>query len=128
MRGYNLSEKPTDLSSYKIPTLVADVVALIEFFGRQQAVVVGHDWGGMVTWACARLAPERLTRLVIINAPHPVIFGRELANNPDQQSASEYIQRLRAPEAEASLSDNHYWLSVNPAMNYPSIGQSTWLA
>jgi epoxide hydrolase 4 len=50
--------------------------------------------------------PERLARLVIINAPHPVVFRRELASNPAQQEASRYIATFRTPQAEAILSAN----------------------
>jgi pimeloyl-ACP methyl ester carboxylesterase len=48
MRGYNLSEKPSDLQSYLLPTLVADIVGLIDHCGQSRAIVVGHDWAGAV--------------------------------------------------------------------------------
>jgi len=52
--------------------------------------------------------PERLEGLVIINAPHPAIFARELLYNPDQRRASEYMLTLRSPEAEKILSENNF--------------------
>jgi hypothetical protein len=47
-RGYNLSDKPKGVENYDIKFLVGDVVAVIKHLGRDKAVVVGHDWGGMV--------------------------------------------------------------------------------
>jgi pimeloyl-ACP methyl ester carboxylesterase len=54
--------------------------------------------------------PEMLDKLVIINAPHPAVFARELANNPDQQNASAYFNLFTSPAAEATLSQNDFSL------------------
>ena len=91
MRGYNLSDKPEKVESYAVPVIVEDVRALAEKLGAKKFVLVGHDWGGVIAWAFAGAHPEMLEKLVIVNAPHPTVFGRELANNPDQQKASAYF-------------------------------------
>ena len=78
MRGYNLSEKPSGVASYRVKHLSADVAALVSHAGERQAVVVGHDWGGAVAWAVAARYPERVSKLVVMNAPHPTAFAREL--------------------------------------------------
>ena len=103
MRGYNLSSKPTDVEAYQISHLVEDVHALIAHLGYEKCVLVGHDWGGVVAWAFAMRYPEYLTKLIIINAPHPAIFARELRENPAQQRASEYMLMFRGESAEATL-------------------------
>jgi epoxide hydrolase 4 len=113
MRGYNLSSKPTDVEQYAIPKLVEDVRALAEHLGHKKLVLVGHDWGGVVAWFFAITHPERVEKLVIINAPHPAVFQRELAQNPAQQKASEYMLLLRSPEAEKTLSADSYTPLVN---------------
>ena len=111
MRGYNLSSKPERVEDYRMPHLVGDVAALIGHLEAEKAVLVGHDWGGAVAWAFALAHPEMLERLVIINAPHPAVFAREIAGNPEQQQASGYMNLFRSPEAEAVLSkDNYAWL------------------
>jgi epoxide hydrolase 4 len=111
MRGYNLSDKPAAVEAYRMSHLVEDVRALAEHLGYRRFTLVGHDWGGAVAWAFALRHPEWLERLVIVNAPHPAIFQRELAQNPAQQEASRYMLMLRSPEAEAILSaDGHAWL------------------
>ncbi len=67
-------------------------------------VLVGHDWGGVVAWVVAALHPELLDRLVIINAPHPTIFAREIRDNLKQQMASAYMVLFRSAAAETTLS------------------------
>ena len=108
MRGYNLSSKPAALDQYAVPILVEDLRALAVNLGAQRFTLVGHDWGGAVAWAFAAAHPEMLDKLVIINAPHPAIFLRELRDNPAQQKASQYMLLFRSPQAEQFLSANNY--------------------
>ncbi len=109
MRGYNLSGKPEKLEEYAIPKLVEDVAGLLDKLSpAKKAVLVGHDWGGVVAWVFAAMHPEKLDKLVIINAPHPTIFARELASNPAQQRASGYMNIFRGAQAEGFMSANNY--------------------
>jgi epoxide hydrolase 4 len=78
LRGYNLSAKPAELAQYQVPNMVEDLRALAAHLGHRRFVLVGHDWGGVVAWAFAMAHPELLEQLIIINAPHPAIFDREL--------------------------------------------------
>jgi epoxide hydrolase 4 len=108
MRGHNLSAKPEGVDAYRVEHLVADVVALARHLGHARFTLVGHDWGGAVAWAVALRRPDVLERLVIVNAPHPAVFARELRDNPAQQKASQYMLTFRTPEAEAVVSaDGH---------------------
>ena len=116
MRGYNLSSKPADVDQYQMPYLVEDVRALAEHLGRKRFVLVGHDWGGVVAWAFAVDHPGYLDRLIIINAPHPGVFERELRENPVQQNASQYMLMFRSEQAEQILSANDYAALVNAVM------------
>jgi pimeloyl-ACP methyl ester carboxylesterase len=97
MRGYNLSEKPRGVRSYRMERLVGDVVGLIEQFGRESARVVGHDWGGAVAWEVAIRHPVVVEQLAILNAPHPEAFRRELARNPEQRRRSWYMLWFQVP-------------------------------
>ncbi len=113
MRGYNLSDKPDALDHYKMSVLVEDIRALADHFSHQRKfVLVAHDWGGAVAWAFAIQHPDLLDKLVIVNAPHPGIFGRLLASDAAQQQASQYMLMFRSPQAEETLSANHYALLV----------------
>src|SRR3984957_10372906 len=108
MRGYNLSEKPAGVDRYQMKDLVEDVRALAEHLGYKKFILVGHDWGGGVAWSFAIAHPEYLEKLVIVNCPHPAIMARELAGNPAQQKASQYMLLFRSPQAEQTLSANNY--------------------
>jgi pimeloyl-ACP methyl ester carboxylesterase len=114
MRGYNLSSKPAAVEEYDIGKLVGDVRGLVErvaaehHLGAARCVLVGHDWGGAVAWATAIACPEIVERLVIVNAPHPKIFERELRENPQQQEASQYMLVFRSAQAEAMMSANNF--------------------
>lgn len=98
-RGFNQSDQPEGVENYTLDKLVGDVKSVIQHFKREQAIVVGHDWGGMVAWQFAMTHPEMTERLVILNLPHPNGLRRELANNPEQQKNSAYARFFQTPEA-----------------------------
>ena len=75
-RGYNTSDKPREISAYNLDILADDVAALMESIGVERAAIVGHDWGGIVAWWVAARHPERVERLAVLNAPHPIAFQR----------------------------------------------------
>jgi pimeloyl-ACP methyl ester carboxylesterase len=108
MRGYNLSEKPADVEAYRAKHLGADVLALAEHYTRDPFVLVAHDWGGAIAWSVAIARPRRLSKLVMLNSPHPYVFWRELCNSPAQQKASAYMLLFRDAKAERVLSENGY--------------------
>ena len=106
MRGYNLSEKPPTVADYRMEALTSDVAALIRHAGEENAVVVGHDWGGAVAWETAMRLPQVVRRLVVLNAPHPAAMLREL-RTVEQLRRSWYMfffQLPWLPEALAHLS------------------------
>ncbi len=102
-RGYNLSDKPKGAENYEMRLLVGDVAAVIRHFGREKAIVVGHDWGGAIAWQVALQMPAIVDKLVILNLPHPNGMTRELASNPEQQKNSAYARRFQAEGAEKGL-------------------------
>jgi len=113
MRGYNLSSKPVEVEQYRMKYLINDIRALAGHLGYKKFILVAHDWGGAVAWSFAIRHPEYLEKLIIINAPHPVNFMRELRDNPAQQKASQYILVHRTPEAEDILARNNYAILVS---------------
>jgi len=112
MRGYNLSSKPANVEQYRMKYLVEDIRALAEHLGHKKFVLVAHDWGGGVAWPFAMRHPDYVEKLIIINAPHPITFLRELRDNPAQRKASQYILVHRTTEAEEILSRNNYAVPV----------------
>lgn len=78
MRGYNESDKPVGVEHYEVEKLAGDIAGLIRALGRKRAIVVGHDWGAAVAWIVAQYFPEVVSRLAILNVPHPLQMARGL--------------------------------------------------
>jgi pimeloyl-ACP methyl ester carboxylesterase len=108
LRGYNLSDKPAALKDYRPAVLIEDLRQLLAHLGFERCHLVAHDWGGALAWNLAAASPQLIDKLVIINAPHPLLFARELRDNPAQQRASEYMLLLRSDKAERVLSEDGY--------------------
>jgi len=102
-RGYNLSDKPKGVENYAMKLLVGDVAAVVKSLGRDKAIIVGHDWGGMVAWNFALAHPEMTDKLIILNLPHPRGLSRELAHNPEQQKNSQYARNFQQPDAASKV-------------------------
>lgn len=96
-RGYNLSSAPSDISAYDVERLVGDVLAVIDAAGEERARVVAHDWGALVAWRLALVAPERVERLAILNVPHPAAFRAFLRATPSQMARSWYVGFFQLP-------------------------------
>ena len=99
-RGYNLSDKPKGVENYDMRLLVGDVIAVIKHLGREKAIIVGHDWGGAVSWTLATYQPQFVEKLIILNLPHLRGLSRELTNNPQQQKNSQYARNFQQPDEE----------------------------
>lgn len=96
-RGFAGTDRPREVEAYQTDVLVSDVFALADALGLERFALVGHDWGGAIAWPAALRGDPRLTRLAIVNAPHPVIFQKSLIENAEQRAASQYITAFRAP-------------------------------
>lgn len=96
LRGYNRTEAPAGVSSYRLDRLVADVVALVEQCCGGSATIVSHDWGGIIAWELADRHPELVDQLVVLNAPHPKLYDREV-HTLDQLLRSWYALAFQLP-------------------------------
>ena len=99
-RGFAGSDRPEEVDAYKGDLLVADVFALADALSLERFALVGHDWGGAIAWGAALRGDPRITRLAVINAPHPVIFQKSLIESSEQRAASQYISTFRTPGFE----------------------------
>jgi len=102
-RGYNLSDKPKGVENYDLKLLVGDVLAVVRHQKRDKAIIVGHDWGGIVAWTFAMTFPDATEKLIILNLPHPRGLSRELANNKQQQQNSQYARNFQKEGAHLQL-------------------------
>jgi len=106
MRGYGESDKPAGVESYAVEELARDVPALVSALGFSYCALAGHDWGGAVAWHAAAAAPEVITRLVILNSPHPLLFSRNLSLRQALRSwYMFYFQVPQVPEWSFSAFD-----------------------
>lgn len=103
LRGYNLSDKPQGGEHYSLRYLIRDVEALIRHLGREKAILVGHDWGGAISWQFAIHLPALTERLIILNIPHPRGLTRELAHNPQQRENSAYARTFQQEGSHTHL-------------------------
>lgn len=106
LRGFNLSSKPAEVKAYRARHLVDDIERFTRHLGWERFTLVAHDWGGAVAWNFAAQHPDRLDHLIILNAPHPVTFARDLRDSPAQQAASRYMNLFREARAEALLAED----------------------
>jgi pimeloyl-ACP methyl ester carboxylesterase len=95
-RGYNLSSKPHGSAAYRLSTLTTDIENVIEKCGAP-AAVVGHDWGGAVTWSLALRRPDLVRRFVVLNCPHPKAMMKRLLGDPRQALRSWYLFFFQLP-------------------------------
>ncbi len=69
-RGYGQTDAPPNVEDYCADELIADVHGLLDALELESATFIGHDWGALVLWYMAMLAPERIEGLIILNIPH----------------------------------------------------------
>ena len=93
MRGYGASDRPPAVEDYNIRKLSGDLVGLLDALGEKSAILVGHDWGAIVSWNSMLLHPDRFTALAAMSVP---FSGRA------QSSPLESMQR--------AYGDNFYYI------------------
>jgi len=102
-RGFGASDRPQDVEAYRTDVLVGDIFALADALALERFALVGHDWGGAISWPAALRGDPRLAALGIINAPHPLIFQKSLIEDSGQRAASQYISAFRTPGFEQAI-------------------------
>ena len=95
MRGYGRSSRPTEVEAYGFDQLSADVLAVLDHFGQEQAVLLGHDFGANLTWHMAVYYPQRLRGV----APLCVPYDMELAGGSE----------VLPSELYAAIANNHFF-------------------
>jgi pimeloyl-ACP methyl ester carboxylesterase len=125
LRGYGASDKTP--RGYDPRTSAADIAGVVRSLGHRQAVLVGHDWGGMAAWATAAYAPEQVRALAMIAAPHPLAYPwwrnlgelafHQLPMLPERRMMAAdgaYVERL----LRARAAPGRDWLSGADARHY----------
>jgi len=97
LRGYGDSSRPHGRAAYTIERLTDDVAAMFAALGGKHRVLIGHDWGGVIAWQTALRGKIHLDGLIILNAPHPDVFARELRHSWRQRLRSWYVAFFQLP-------------------------------
>jgi pimeloyl-ACP methyl ester carboxylesterase len=95
LRGYEPCSQPID-DDYHIIRMVEDVLGWIEYLGALRVHLVGHDWGAVIGYQVAALAPERLLSLTTMAVPHLRHLGSALLRTPRQFLNSWYTLFFQA--------------------------------
>lgn len=101
-RGYSPGARPTDIGAYRLDELTADAIGVLDAIGVHYALLVGHDWGGIVAWHLAGKYAHRFTGLVAVSTGHPAAMAAALEAS-DQRERSSYIKDFIADGAEEKL-------------------------
>lgn len=110
LRGYGGTSRPAGIEAYRIESLMDDITGLLDTAQVQRAILVGHDWGGIIAWYYAMRHADRVEALVSVNAPHPACFEREV-RHWRQLHRSWYMGVFQIPWLpEAVLSAGHGYL------------------
>src|SRR5271168_4877148 len=80
LRGYGGSDKPP--RGYDLVTAAADAAGLVRALGEANAVVLGHDWGGLTAWTLATYFPKSVHRLGVVSMAHPLRMRARVLASP----------------------------------------------
>jgi len=96
-RGYSPLARPETLDSYQISEITQDIFAVADVIGTEEFHLIGHDWGAVVGWSAVLSDPSRISSWTALSLPHPAAFGAALADDPDQQDRSSYVDFFQTP-------------------------------
>lgn len=102
LRGYPPSGIPASRSGFHLRHLIRDVEAIVAATGHPRAHLVGHDWGGIISWAFAAQKPQLLDKLTILNAPHMRIYAQKVWRT-SQLLRSWYVLLFQLPRLPEKL-------------------------
>ncbi len=101
LRGYGQSSRPTPTyagkAAYHIDHLVDDVVGMFEALKPRRKLLVAHDWGAVIAWVVAMRRAVDLDGLIVMNVPHPTVFGDLISHHRPQKLKSWYVAFFQLP-------------------------------
>jgi pimeloyl-ACP methyl ester carboxylesterase len=114
-RGYAAGARPdpTDSDNYRIDRLIGDALDIVAAVGHggRRFHLVGHDWGGSLSWLIADRRPDRLASMTMLSRPHPASFARAMKEDPEQPHRSRHHHELLDPGAgKRLLAENGKWV------------------
>lgn len=95
-RGYAPGASPRSVSAYRMESLAADVISILDALALDRAHIVGHDWGGAVAWRLGTAHPDRVSSLTVLSTPHPRALLRSMTHSV-QPLMSWYTLAVQVP-------------------------------
>lgn len=94
-RGHGASGRT---KAYSFRLMAEDVWELADSLELERATLIGHSMGGLVALVAAQLQPDRVTALVVEEAPPPVPLDRPPLAPPAQPTPYDFvlINQIRA--------------------------------
>ncbi len=113
LRGFEPSSQPAD-RDYHVVRMAEDVMGWIDALGAQQVHLLGHDWGAIIAYTAAAMAPERFFSLSTLAIPHPgsLLRHQALRRLPRQFRRSWYIFFFQLPWLPEYVLSRQSWSFV----------------
>lgn len=105
-RGYSPGARPAGVAAYATERLVGDALGMMDTLGYEKAHIVGHDWGGQLSWLLAAHYPERVATLTVLSRPHPQAFLEALRRDDKQADRSKHHRAFQDPDSARLLLEN----------------------
>ena len=125
LRGYNDSDKPEGTEAYQMSEFIEDR-GVIEGLGYQDCILVAHDWGGAIAWNFAYAYPEMVSKLIVLNIPHPALFAAGL-KTPQQLLKSWYIFAFQIPGLPEWLFELNDYQAIKEAFSGMAIDKTAFI-
>ena len=123
LRGFGASDKPQEIDAYALPTLIGDVVGLLDALQVARCHVVCHDWGAALGWGMAMFLPERVDRFVAFSVGH---FAGFADAGLEQREKSWYMLYFQYEGiAENALRENDWKFFRDWTRHHPEA--ATWI-
>jgi pimeloyl-ACP methyl ester carboxylesterase len=115
-RGCGETDMPAGVSSYRLESLVADLVGLLDALGIGQVRLIAHDWGAVQAWRLVLNYPQRVDRYVALSVGHPSAFSR---GGLEQKLRSSYALLFQVRGAAEFLLTRSDWRLFRLLARYP---------
>jgi pimeloyl-ACP methyl ester carboxylesterase len=111
-RGYGNSSRPAEVTDYDIEHLSGDLVALLDHYGYEDAIFVGHDWGAMVVWWLTLLHPNRVNGVINLSVPY-----QERGERPWIEFMEEFLAAttILSTSIDSQVLQTPYWKKTHPS-------------
>jgi pimeloyl-ACP methyl ester carboxylesterase len=105
-RGYSAGARPEGAERYATQLLVEDALGMARELGYEHFHLVGHDWGGQLSWLLAAAHPAAVASLTVLSRPHPSAFAQAMKSDDAQAGRSKHHRAFHDPNTADLLLEN----------------------